>query len=313
MAHPRTFRFGVQVTTAESATAWREKARKIEDLGYSTLFMPDHFDGTPLAPMVAIAFAAEATSTLRVGHLVLGNDYKHPAIVAKEAATIDLLSDGRLELGIGAGWMIADYAQLGIPYDSAGTRIARLDEAVQVIKGCFADGPFDFAGEHYTITGYDALPAPVQRPHPPIVIGGGGPKVLRLAGRHADIVGINPNLRAGAITADAAQDTLAAVTRQKIGWVREGAEERFDDLELQIRYFVAAITDDAKGLAEAMAPGFGVDPDDALEAAVACVGTVDAVCDLLVQRREEWGVSYCVLGEDTYEAFAPVVARLAGT
>lgn len=313
MAHLRTFRFGVQVTTAESATAWREKARRIEALGYSTLFMPDHFDNTQLAPMVAIAFAAEATSTLRVGHLVLGNDYKHPAVVAKEAATVDLLSDGRLELGIGAGWMTADYEQLGLRYDSHGTRIDRLDEAVQVIKGCFAEGPFDFAGEHYSIVGYDAQPTPVQQPRPPLLIGGGGPKILRLAGRHADIVGINPNLRAGAITADAAQDTLSEVTLQKLGWVREGAGDRFDDLELQIRYFVAAITDDAAGMAELLAPGFGVSPDEALDSACACIGTVDQVCDLLVQRREEWGVSYCVFGEDNFEAFAPVVARLAGT
>jgi len=233
--------------------------------------------------------------------------------VAKEAATIDLLSDGRLELGLGAGWMQVDYDQLGLPYDNAGTRIERLEEAVAVVKGCFADGPFDFAGAHYRITGYDAQPAPVQQPHPPLVIGGGGPKILRLAGRHADIVGINPNLRAGAITADAATDTLAEVTRRKLGWIREGAGDRFDDLELQIRYFVAAITDDARGLAEVLAPGFGVAPDEALQSAVACIGTVDEVCDLLVQRREEWGVSYCVFGEDDVEAFAPVVARLAGT
>jgi probable F420-dependent oxidoreductase len=313
MAHPRRFRFGVQVNTAASAAEWRDKARRIEDLGYSTLFMPDHFVDTPLAPMVAIAFAAEATTMLRVGHLVLGNDYKHPAVVAKEAATIDLLSDGRLELGLGAGWMRVDYDQLGLPYDPAGTRIERLEEAVAVVKGCFADGPFDFTGTHYRITGYDAQPPPVQRPHPPLVIGGGGPKILRLAGRHADIVGINPNLRAGEITADAATDTLAEVTRRKLGWIREGAGERFDDLELQIRYFVAAITDDARGLAEVLAPGFGVEPDAALESAVACIGTVDEVCDLLVQRREEWGVSYCVFGEDDVDAFAPVVARLAGT
>ncbi|MFA5883960.1 MAG: TIGR03621 family F420-dependent LLM class oxidoreductase [Acidimicrobiia bacterium] len=313
MAHPRKFRFGVQTSSAESAAAWRDQARRIEDLGYSTLFMPDHFADTPLAPMVAISFAAAATTTLRIGHLVLGNDYKHPAVVAKEAATVDLLSDGRLELGLGAGWMIADYEQLGLPYDSPGTRIERLGEALAVVKGCFADGPFDFAGEHYTIAGYDATPAPVQKPHPPIVIGGGGPKLLRLAGREADIVGINPNLRAGAVTADAAKDTLADVTRQKLGWIREGAGDRFDDLELQIRYFVAAITDDAQGFAEMLAPGFGVSADDALHSAVACVGTVDQVCDLLVQRREEWGVSYVVFGQDTFEAFAPVVARLAGT
>ena len=313
MTHPRKFRFGVQTNGAIDAAAWREQARKMEDLGYATLFMPDHFSDTRFAPMVAISVAAEASTALRIGMLVLGNDYKHPAVVAKEAATLDVLSDGRLELGLGAGWQLADYELLGLQYDSAGTRIARLEEAIAVVKGCFADGPFTFEGEHYRITNYDAQPPPVQRPHPPLVVGGGGRKVLGLAGREADIVGINPNLREGVIGSDAALSTLREVTEQKLQWIRDGAGERFDDLELQIRYFVAAITDDAMGLAEAMAPAFGVDPAAALESAVACVGTVDAVCDLLVQRREEWGVSYVVFGDDTFEAFAPVVARLAGT
>ena len=215
--------------------------------------------------MVAIAVAAEATTTLRIGMLVLGNDYKHPAVVAKEAATLDVLSDGRLELGLGAGWMLADYEQLGLPYDSAGTRIARLEEAIAVVKGCFAEGPFDFDGEHYRITGYDAQPAPVQRPHPPLLIGGGGRKVLRLAGREADIVGINPNLREGVVGADAvAEHDRARPPSRRSQWIREGAGTRFDDLELQIRYFVASITDDAMGLAEALAPAFDVEPGDAL-------------------------------------------------
>ena len=275
--------------------------------------MPDHFVDTDLAPMVALSFAAAATTTLRIGMLVLGNDYKHPAVVAKEAATLDVLSDGRLEFGLGAGWMTADYEALGLPYDSHGTRIARLGEALAVVKGAWADGPFDFAGEHYTITGYDGLPKPLQQPRPPILVGGGGPKLLRLAGREADIVGINPILRAGAIGADAAQDTLGDSTLRKVGWIREGAGERFDDLELQIRYFVASITDDAQGLAEAMAPAFGVEPAEALSSGAVLAGTVDEVCDTLLARREQWGVSYAVFGDDNYEEFAPVVARLAGT
>jgi alkanesulfonate monooxygenase SsuD/methylene tetrahydromethanopterin reductase-like flavin-dependent oxidoreductase (luciferase family) len=153
----------------------------------------------------------------------------------------------------------------------------------------------------------------VQQPHPPILVGGGGPKLLRLAGREADIVGINPNLRAGEINRGAAQDTVASRTKQKIEWIREGAGARFDDLELQIRYFVAAITDDRHGLAEAMAPAVGMDPHEALESGVAVVGTVEECCDILVRRREEWGVSYIVLGDDQFETFAPVVERLAGT
>ena len=313
MSTPKNFRFGVQASTGRTAKEWAEQARRIEGLGYSTLFMPDHFVDSEFAPMVALSFAAAATETLRVGHLVLGNDYKHPAVVAKEAATLDQLSDGRLEFGLGAGWMTADYSALGLPYDSAGTRIARLEEALAVVKGAWGDGPFDFAGEHYTVQAYDGLPKPTQRPHPPIVVGGGGQKLLRLAGREADIVGINPNLRAGEIGADAARDTLGDSTARKIGWVREGAGDRFADLELQIRYFMAVITDDKTALAEALAPGFGVTPDEALGSGAVLVGTVEEVCDLLIARREEWGVSYVVFGDDNYEAFAPVVERLAGT
>ncbi|HEU5309355.1 MAG TPA: TIGR03621 family F420-dependent LLM class oxidoreductase [Acidimicrobiia bacterium] len=310
----RPFRFGVTASTARTGAEWAEQARRIEGLGYSTLFVHDHFadSGAP-APMVALSFAAAATTTLRVGMLVLGNDYRHPAVLAKDAATLDVMSDGRLEFGLGAGWMTADYEALGLRYDGHGMRIDRLAEALAVVNGAWGDGPFDLAGEHYAITAYDGLPKPLQSPRPPILVGGGGPKLLRLAGRVADIVGINPILSAGVIGADAAKDTLGDATLRKIGWVREGAGERFDDLELQVRYFVAAITDDARGLAEAMAPGFGVSPDEALGSGAVLAGTVDEVCDTLVARREEWGVSYVVFGDDQYEQFAPVVARLAGS
>jgi probable F420-dependent oxidoreductase len=313
MAHDHKFRFGVQVSHATSAEDWRLKARRMEDLGYATLYMPDHFIDTELAPMVAIAFAAAHTITLRIGHLVLGNDYKHPAVAAKEAATVDLLSDGRLEFGLGAGWMQTDYDALGMPYDKAGTRVERLEEALAVVKGAWSGEQFTFSGKHYTVTDYAGIPKPVQQPHPPIVVGGGAPRVLRLAGREADIVGINPNLRKGAVTDDAVKSSLAEATRQKIEWVKEGAGDRFDDIELQIRYFLASITDDAEGFAGAVAGGFGMTAQDALESGVALVGTVEQVIETLQRRREEWGVSYVVLGDDTFEAFAPVVAALAGT
>jgi probable F420-dependent oxidoreductase len=313
MAHERKFRFGVQTGGATSAPEWQEKARKIETLGYSTLFMPDHFIDAPFAPMVGIAMAAEATETLRVGTLVLGNDYKHPAVVAKEFATLDVVSDGRVEAGVGAGWMKSDYDALGFPYDRAGVRIDRLAEALAVMKGAWGPEPFSFEGEHYTIKDYDGIPKPVQRPHPPIFVGGGGRKLLTLAAREADIIGFTPAARAGEITTDQARETLPATWKQKFAWVRQAAGDRFHDLELQIRYFFAAITDDRRGLAEAAAPAFGISADEALESGVALVGTVDECCDLLVRRREECGVSYIAVGDDQYEAFAPVVSRLAGT
>ena len=313
MAHPRTFRFGVTAWKASSAAEGRDFVRKAEDFGYSTVFMADHFLDTVLAPMTGICFVAAWSDTLRVGHLVLGNDYKHPAIVAKEAATIDVLSDGRLELGLGAGWQRSDYDALGLAYDPPGTRIERLEEAIAVVKGAWGPGPFSFAGEHYSISAYDGMPTPVQSPHPPIVVGGGGPRLLRLAGREADIVGINPNLRAGAIGADTLRDATADMTAQKIEWVREGAGDRFDDLELQIRYFVAAITDNPRKLGDAIGSNIGMSTDDLLDSGTALVGTVDGCIEMLQQRREQWGVSYIVLGQDTFVAFAPVVAALAGT
>jgi probable F420-dependent oxidoreductase len=311
MSH--AFRFGAQLSEATSASEWRDNARRVEDLGYSTLYMPDHFVDTSLAPMPAIAIAAAHTTTLRVGALVFDNDYKHPAILAKEMATIDQLTDGRCELGIGAGWMKTDYDAIGLPYDSAGVRIARLDEALQVIKGCWSDGPFSFSGAHYQISEYDAQPKPAQQPRIPILIGGGGPKVLRLAGREADIIGINPNLRAGAVTTDAAASASKAETVKKLGWIREGAGDRFDAVELQIRYFVCAITDDALGFAAAVAPGFDSTPEEVLGSGAALLGTIPEMIDQLVARRDDWGVSNIVVGGDNYVDFAPVVAALAGT
>ncbi len=313
MSPRRPFRFAVQAASPESATGWREQARRIEGLGYSTLYMPDHYIGTPLAVMPALAFAAEATSTLRIGMLVLGNDYKHPAVTAKEAATLDVLSDGRLEFGLGAGWMRADYEALGLPYDSPGVRIDRLAEAVEIVKRAWAPGSFSFAGEHYEIRDYDAVPKPVQQPRPPILLGGGGRKMLQLAGRVADVVGINPNLRAGEIGTDVAHDSREDLVLQKIEWVREGAGDRFDDIELQVRYQLTAITDDARGLAEQLAPLFDITADEALASSVVLAGTVDEICDTLERRRDEWGVSSIVVGGDAFAAFAPVVARLAGT
>ncbi len=284
------FRFSVQAASPESAEGWREQARRIEALGYSSLLMPDHYVGTPLAVMPALAFAAEATTTLRIGMLVLGNDYKHPAVTAKEAATLDVLSGGRLEFGLGAGWMRADYDALGLPYDSAGVRIDRLAEAIDVIKGAWAPGSFSFFGEHYEIRDYDAVPKPIQQPHPPILLGGGGRKMLRLAGRVADIVGINPNLRVGVVTADAARDSREDLVLEKIGWVREGAGDRFDDIELQVRYQLTAITDDARGLAEQLAPLFDITADEALASSVVLAGTVDG--DLRHARAAPRGVGH---------------------
>jgi probable F420-dependent oxidoreductase len=312
MAHPRKFRFGVQAGSAAAGQDWAAVARRVEDHGFSSLFVPDHF-GEQLAPVPAMMAAADATTTLRVGALVHDNDYKHPVVLAKEIATIDVLSGGRVELGIGAGWLTTDYEQAGIAKDPAGVRISRMEEALAVYKGLFADGAFSYAGEHYTIAGLDGLPKPVQRPHPPILIGGGGPRMLRIAAREADIVGINPSLQAGEVNAEAARDALAGRLDEKVALVKDAAGDRFDDLELNVLVFIGMLTDDRRGLAEAMAPGFGLAADDVMDIPYAWFGSVPEICDQLRAWRERWGVSYWVLGLDAADAMLPIVEELTGT
>jgi len=312
MPHDRRFRFGVQLSNAPSGADWAALARKAEDLGYSTLFLPDHF-GDQLAPVPAMQAAADATTDLRVGCLVFDNDYKHPVVLAKEVATIDVLSGGRVELGIGAGWMNSDYEQSGIQHDRAGVRIDRMEEGIAVLKGLFADGPYSFEGDHYRIAGMDGLPKPVQRPHPPLLIGGGGKRVLTIAGREADIVGINPSIVSGNVDAAAAQNGSATLTDQKLAWVKEAAGDRYAEIELNMLIFAGIVTDDGDGTKAMMAPLFGLEPADLDEYPHALIGTVESICEDLERRRDRWDVSYVVVQADAMDALAPVVAKLAGT
>jgi probable F420-dependent oxidoreductase len=312
MAHPRRFRFGVQLTTAPDGPSWAALARRAEDLGFSSLFLPDHF-GDQLAPVPALAAAAAATTSLRIGALVWDNDYKHPVVLAKEAATLDVLSGGRLEFGIGAGWMNTDYEASGIPKERDGVRIARMAEAVAVYRGLWAPGPFSFEGEHYRITALDGLPKPVQQPGPPVLIGGGGPKVLGLAARLADIVGINPAIPKGYIDASVAEELLPGAIDRKLGWIREAAGERTDDLEFNILVFAATVGAAAAGAREATAGAFGVTPEDLDATPYAWVGETAVVADQLRAARERWGTSYFVVQGQAMEEVAPVVATLAGT
>ncbi len=310
--HPRPFRFGVGCSKARSRREFTELARKLESLGYSTMFVPDHFVDHDLAPAVALAHASAVTEHLRVGTFVLGNDYKHPVVCAREMATLDLLSDGRLELGIGAGWMTADYEKAGIPLDRPGVRIARLAEAITIMKGLFAPGPFTFHGDHYRVTELDGMPKPVQQPVP-FLVGGGAPKILGLAAREAQIVGINANLRSGDGTSpDAAQSLTPAETDKKITWVRDAAGERFDELELQTLVGFVYVNDDAHAILDGIADAFGISKEDARLAPPCLVGSEDDIVASLEERRERWQISYHVIDENAVDAFAPVVARLAG-
>ena len=308
----RPFRFGIQASGPATAREWSELARKVEDLGYSTLTCADHL-GDQFAPVPALMAAASATTTLRLGTMMLANDYRHPVLAAKEAATLDVLSDGRLEFGVGAGWMTTDYETSGIPLDPPGRRIERLAEALTVIKALFADGPVDHEGEHYRVTGLEGTPKPVQRPHPPIVVGGGGPRVLALAAREADILGLNINLAVGVIDERAGANATDEATQAKLDVVREGAGDRFADLELHVRVHAVVVTDDRQGTAELLAPALGISPAAALASPHALAGSVDEIAETLVERRERWGISYLGLSVDALDAMAPVVARLAGT
>ena len=307
----RPFRFGVQLSDASSAGAWRSLVRKVEDLGYSTVFLPDHF-GDQLAPMVALAAAAEATTGLHLGTLVLGNDYRHPLVVAKEAATVDLLSEGRLELGIGAGWMTSDYEQSGMALDPPARRVARMAEAVEVMKLLWSGGG-DFEGDHYRLRGAQGKPAPYRRPHPLLMIGGGSERVLTIAGAEADIVGLNPRLTEGHVGPGAIASVAPEHYDRRLEWVRAGAGDRFDSIEIQSLTFLVRVVPDGRRVLEETAAMFSMPPDQAAQVPIALIGSVEEICEELERRRRRWSMSYWVVHEADIEAFAPVVAALAGS
>ncbi len=308
----RPFRFGVQLSAATDGPTWTETARRIESLGYAIATMPDHFT-EQLAPVPALQAILDATTTLRAGALVFDNDYKHPAILAKELATIDVLSEGRVEIGLGAGWMISDYEQIGLPYDRAGVRIDRFVEGLAVIRGAMGPGPFSFSGEHYTVTDYDGLPKPVQAPCPPILIGGGGTRVLGIAAREADIVGVNGTLAAGVFGAEAFATMTAEAVAGKVAVVVEQAGDRVEHIEMNIRTFFNSVTDDRTGTIDSIARAIGVDPAVLESSPYALVGTPSKIVEDVRALRETYGFSYITVGVDEIDSFAPIVAELAGT
>jgi probable F420-dependent oxidoreductase len=306
----RPFRFGVTAPTVLPGPAWVERVRRIEQLGYSIVHVPDHFRDQ-LAPVPALAAAAMATSRLRVGSLVFSNDFRHPVVLAKEAATLDVLSGGRFELGLGSGWLREEYDQAGIAFDVPGTRIERLAEAVTIVKGLLAGERVTRTGRHYAIAGLPGRPHPVQRPHPPILIGGGGHRTLSLAAREASIVGLVPRARRDGGGLDRA-DFGEAALRQKIEWVRAAAGDRFDSLELHALIQAVVVSDQRMATAEQLAARFGVARELVLETPYVLIGTVEEICAALRERRERYGISYLTVFDRDLETFAPVVERLAG-
>jgi probable F420-dependent oxidoreductase len=289
--------------------AWLTTLRRVEDAGYSTFLVLDHFV-RGLDPIAALGAAATATETLRLGSMVMDNDFRHPAVLAKAMATIDVLSEGRLEIGIGAGWLREEYEQTGIPFDPPGVRIDRMVEAVHLMKRVFVEDSVTFAGEHYTTTNLVMPPKPVQQPWPPIVIGGGSKRILTVAGQEADIVGLTTRALPDG-SKDNADMTAASATR-KVSWVREAAGDRFDELELTIMVSDVVVTDDRHAAADRLAAGLGVSDDDVLDSPHLLIGTIDEMVETLQRRRELFGISYYVVVEGYMEKLAPVVARLAG-
>lgn len=307
----------------ESVATWQAELRRREDLGFDTVVMADHFtQGYDAEPMVALTAAAMSTAKLRMQTGVLGNDYRHPVLVHRMAALLDKLSNGRLTLGLGAGWMVSDYEAAGLEYDPPGVRISRLEEAVAVIKGLFRPEPLTFHGAHYRITSLQGSPAPVQRPHPPLFLGGGSPRVLRFAGREADVVGINASLRRGELGRHAVVDLSDERAAEKVEWVREGARSAGrepDDIELEMNNWLVRVTTtgaEAHDFLARMAGRFDVDPVLLSRSPSVLVGTTAQCRDELEARRERFGINLIQLdagfAPTDVEALGPLVAALTG-
>ncbi|MDP9483980.1 MAG: TIGR03621 family F420-dependent LLM class oxidoreductase [Chloroflexota bacterium] len=315
----RTFRFLASAGGIADGKALAADARRAEAMGIDVLVIPDHLI-EQLAPVPTMATIAAATETLRIGTFVINNDLRHPAVLAQDLASVDVLSGGRLEIGIGSGWNVPEYRAIGLPFDPVGVRSSRLAEAIAVLKGAFGPGPFSFTGEHYTITDFDAYPKPIQRPHPPLFIGGGGRRTLTLAGREADIVGLAPRVLAGATPMPDPRSLTIAAAEEKIGWVREAAGARFERLELNCYPSGIApvlITDhafaEARDLAARLWAGTGIEitERDLLDSPHIFIGSVDGLVEKFRMLRERLGISSIMVGG--IDELAPVVERLKGT
>ena len=324
----KPFRFSLQSFNTDSPKSWRNLISKTEDLGYSTFFLADHFlspgpalDATfhppqMLAATPAIAMALQQTTTLNVGCRVFCNDYRHPITLIKEAATMDYLSEGRYEFGIGAGWIKNEYEAVNLSFDEFAERFGRFAETVEAYKAFMSGEPLNIDGETLKWSGFHGTPTTAQQPHPPIMIGGGSKKILTYAGKEADIVSLNFNNRAGMIGPDGMDSGMAAATAKKIDWIKDGAGDRFDDIEIEIGAYTTIITDQAEPTAAAMGEALGMSSEDILQHPHCLIGSVDFICDELIRRREQYGISYIAVLDDgennMVETFAPVVARLAG-
>lgn len=332
----RPFRFGIQAGSFPTNTQWTEFAKKTEEFGYNIITMPDHFTNQ-LAPIPALMSVANATSSLRIGMLVLDNDFRHPLVLAKELATLDVLSEGRLEIGLGAGWMPSDYEFSGINFDKPSSRIKKLEESIAIIKGAFAKGEFNFDGTYFKITNYEGFPKPIQSPMPPLLMGGGGRKMLTLATKEANIISIantktkdfgadvigqmgsmarvanqRLNIEPNTISKESIESLSSNAVDEKVAEINFLAGDQMQNIELNIRPFMINITNDITNVTENLARGLNIGTQEVLANPFALIGPPEKLIDDLIQRRERWGISYVIVGPDDIDSFAPVVKSLSG-
>ena len=308
MSTRHSFRFGTGLFPASSRDQLLSLARKVEDLGYDIGVVPDHFESY-LATSLSLLAVAETTRRLRIGSFVFDNDFRHPALLAKEVATLDQLSGGRFELGLGAGWKAVEYASTGIPFDPPGVRVSKLTESVHIIKRLLAGEKVTFDGIYYTLADLENFPLPVQTPHPPLLIGGGGKRVLSLAAREANIVGLLVRSSGGKLDIT---DCSTAATNQRIQWIREAAGERFDSLELNTLVFNVIVTDHRQQAADQLGRERGLAAEHVLDSTHFLVGTIEQISEDIQRWREQFGISYITVFPYNMDDFAPVVTRLAG-
>ena len=308
----KLFRFGVASYGAKTGAQWKDLAQRAEQLGYSTLVVPDHFI-EQIAPVPALMAAAAVTRELRVGSIVFCNDFRHPVMLAKEAATIDFLSNGRFELGLGAGWLKVEYDAVGFKFDPPSVRVSRLEEAIKIIKAYFGKEPVVFSGKYYKVNGVkgiEQIPLPVQKPHPPILIGGGGRRMLTIAAREADIVNIAIKVKADGTGPDVADAKMPFI--QKVRWVKEAAGDRIDDIELNILLWAANITDDPRQVATKLRGQIGLPEETLLSLPYTLIGSEEQIVEELEKHRDEYGISYYIVWDRNMEQFGQIVARMTG-
>ena len=323
MTHP--FRFGVQSYAPATGREWRDLVRKAEDLGFSSFHLADHVIGPgpaldatghpvqTVAAIPAMAVAAEATSTIKIGCRVLCIDYRNPVMLAKELATLDMFSEGRLEIGLGAGWLRNEYEAMGILFERPGLRLDKLEEVISLVRAACAPGELDISGSHVRAKGFEAVPKPFSGTVPPLMIGGGAKRILTIAGREADIVSLNFDNSSGRLGPEGIGSSTAESTMEKIQWVREAAGTRFADIELETAAYFTVVTNDGETVRSKMGSMFGLSSQQMAEHPNVLIGTLDEIGDRIVERRDRFGISYTSFGSSNIEAIAPVVARLTGT